>query len=486
MSKHVWMFVLLLLALPHSQAAQTELGLSAELREAVTASGLQEHLQALQTIADANGGNRAAGTVGYDASLAYVRSHLEAAGYVVTLQSFDIPTFEVLEPAGLETLSGAALSWTDGTDVSTMQLSGSGEVVARVQAVDVRLPPGPVNSSTSGCEATDFAGFTPGNIALLQRGACTFGTKVERATEAGASAVVIFNEGQAGRTELFEGSLGGPSSLPVLSASFALGELLAETEPELRLTTRTQVETRRTGNLIAESRGDPERVVMLGAHLDSVNDGPGIHDNGSGSAAALEIALQLAELYGVNEGDSPALDAKLRFAWWGGEELGLLGSSHYVSSLVPAELERLQVYLNLDMIGSPNFARFVYDGDESDRETELPLPEGTGAVEEVFLDYFEGQDLATVPLAVFSRSDHASFAQAGVAVGGLFTGAEGIKDEQEAGLFGGRAGEPFDGCYHRACDTVDNVDLGVLEEMADAAAHALVILGLAPAGAPGE
>ena len=468
-------FLLLLLSASAAQTEQTADTLSLTLREAVTVPSLQRHLQRFQEIADANGGNRAAGSAGYDASMDYVRAQLGAAGYAVTTQPFEIEAFEVLAPARLEQTSGEPRTWDEA--VVTMNLSVSGEVTAPVQAVDVQLPPDPTNRATSGCEVSDFADFTPGSVALLQRGTCTFQTKVERATEAGASAAIIFNEGQAGRTEVFTGSLNTVSDIPVLSASYALGQALAEKEPEVRLVTETLAETRTTYNLIAETRGgDPGRVVMLGAHLDSVADGPGIHDNGSGSAATLEIALQLAE-QGVNEGGSP-LGTKLRFAWWGREELGLLGSNYYVNNLSGEELDRLQAYLNLDMIGSPNFVRFVYDGDESERETDLPLPEGTAAIEEVFLDYFGDRNIATAPLAVFSRSDHAPFARAGVAVGGLFTGAEGVKDEQEAERFGGQAGAAYDTCYHRACDTLENVNLGVLEQMADAAAHALVTLAL--------
>jgi len=461
----------LLLPFGLSQAAPNLEELSAELRAAVTQESLRQHLQAFQAIADANGGNRSAGSAGYDASVAYVQEQLEAAGYTVTLQPFSVDSFAVLGTARLEMNAGESVAFQDSTDIMTMNLSIGGEVSAQVQAIDVQLPLGS-GSSTSGCEASDFDAFTPGNVALLQRGTCTFQVKVDRATAAGASAVIIFNEGRQGRTEVFGGSLGEVSSIPVLSASYATGQTLAEGEPDVNLVTNTMTGMRTTHNLIAETRGTkPDQTVMIGGHLDSVPNGPGIHDNGSGSAAILEIAVQLAQLY---ERDSAA--PTLRFAWWGGEELGLLGSRHYVNSLSRTESGQIKAYLNLDMVGSPNFVRFVYDGDESDRSTNLPLPEGTAQIEELFLDYFGDEMLSTTPIAVFSRSDHDPFARAGIPVGGLFTGAEGTKSNQAAERYGGNAGEAFDACYHRACDTIDNVDFGVLEQMADAAAHALVTL----------
>lgn len=468
----------LLFFLTVTQAEGTLDTFSSDLRKAVTQEGLLEHLQTFQAIADANGGNRSAGSAGYDASIAYVQEQLLAAGYNVTLQEFEVDSFEILAAAKLESLSNDLLSLEDGTDITTMNLSTSGEVTARVQAVDVRLSPDPNNSSTSGCEAADFEDFSPGSIALLQRGTCTFQVKVDRAEAAGASAVIIFNEGQRGRRDVFGGSLSEVSTIPVLSASFELGETLADTNAEFLLATDTLAEVRTTHNLIAETQGDPNRAIMIGGHLDSVPNGPGIHDNGSGSAAILEIALQIAKLYDAGSEDDSM--PSFRFAWWGGEELGLLGSRHYVESLSEEEKKSIKAYLNLDMIGSPNFVRFVYDGDESDQSTNLPLPEGTAEIEQVFLDYFADETLITTPVAVFSRSDHDPFARAGIAIGGLFTGAEGTKSNGDAERYGGTAGEPFDACYHRACDTVENVDLGVLEQMADAAAHALVVLASDP------
>jgi hypothetical protein len=226
-----------------------------------------------------------------------------------------------------------------------------------------------------------------------------------------------------------------------------------------------------TYNVIADSpAGRDENIVVVGAQLDSVSAGPGIQDNGSGAAAILEIALQLAEL---------DLDARnsVRFAWWGAEESGLLGSTHYVGSLTDAERAKIALNLNFDMIGSPNFVRFVYDGDGSDTPT--PGPPGSDVIERVFLDYFMHEGLANKPMLFDGRSGYLAFVDAGIPAGGLFTGAEGIKTPEEVAVFGGSAGDQYDPCYHLACDTFDNVSLAALDQMTDAAAHAIFTLATA-------
>ena len=195
----------------------------------------------------------------------------------------------------------------------------------------------------------------------------------------------------------------------------------------------------------------------VGAHLDSVVEGPGINDNGSGSAMILEMAIEMADL-GIEPVNT------VRFAWWGAEEFGLLGAEHYVGQLSKAELKDIAVNLNFDMVASPNYVRFVYDGDAG--------PVGSGVVEDVFLDWFASQGLATEPTEFDGRSDYGPFILQGVPAGGLFTGAEGKKTAEEVVIYGGEVGEQYDPCYHAACDTIANIDLEVLEQMADAAAHA--------------
>ncbi|WP_273427550.1 M20/M25/M40 family metallo-hydrolase [Marinobacter sp.] len=444
------------------------------LREAVTVEGVRSHQAAFQAAADANGGTREASSPGYQASVDYVAEQLIAAGYAVTIQEFDFPFFEENLPAVLEQLAPTPTSYeyfgADG--FATMTYSGSGDVTAIAEGVDLTLPPGAdANTSTSGCEATDFTGFTAGNVAVIQRGSCSFAQKAQNAQDAGATGVIIFNEGQEGRTDAFLGTLGGPDfSIPIVGAAFSVGTELASGGVEVNLFVDATSEIRSTSNVLAETAaGRDDRVVVVGAHLDSVAEGPGVQDNGSGSAAILETALQIArqEITPRN---------KLRFAWWGAEEAGLLGAEHYVNNLSPRDIKNISLNLNFDMIGSPNFVRFVYDGDGSD--TALAGPNGSKNIESVFLKYFEIMSLPVEPTAFDGRSDYGPFIAVGIPAGGLFTGAEGIKTADEAALYGGTEGEQYDPCYHLACDTFDNISLEVLDQMSDAVAHSVLTFAM--------
>jgi Zn-dependent M28 family amino/carboxypeptidase len=448
---------------------------SKTLRDAVTPEGVMEHLDALDAIGTANGGTRASGTPGYAASRDYVVGQLEAAGYEPTVQAFEFPFYRQLSPATFEQVAPTPTTYAEGTDFASMTYSGSGDVTATVQGVDLNL--GDLAVSTSGCEDSDFAGFTAGNIALVRRGTCTFGEKVVNAQEAGAAAVVVMNQGTAGRTDAFAGTLGAPvATVPAYGTSFAIGQALAVDGAVAHVAIETESETRTTWNVFAETEGgDPSNVVMTGAHLDSVVPGPGVNDNGSGSAAILEVAQQMAKVKPKN---------KVRFAWWGAEELGLLGSEHYVADLeanAPSELEKIALYLNFDMVGSPNYALFVYDGDNS----KFPVgpsaaegPEGSGAIEKLFHDYFAGEGTPSAETPFSGRSDYGPFIAVGIPAGGLFTGAEGVKTAEEAALFGGTAGVAYDACYHQACDTIANVNVDAIDHNSDAIAHAILTYGM--------
>ena len=453
------------LALAATAAANPGLQRSEKLRAAVTLEGVRGHQAALQAIADAHGDTRASGTSGYDASVAYVVGKLQAAGYDVTTQTFDFGYFEELADPELEQLAPNPTTYVAGTDFATMEFSPSGETTANVQVVDTTATP--TETSTSGCEAGDFAGFVAGRIALMQRGMCTFQVKSENAEAAGASGAVIFNRGTPGFEGVLFGTLNEPGvGIPVVGASFATGVDLYTTDAsvEARLETSTLSEVRQTQNVFAESKkGRDDFVVMVGAHLDSVPAGPGINDNGSGSATILEIAEQLKNQKTKN---------KLRFAWWGAEEPGLLGSIHYVENLTEEELQDIALYLNFDMVGSSNFVRFVYDGDGSAGESD-PGPPGSDEIEKVFLEYFAALGLPNEPTAFDGRSDYGPFIDVGVPAGGLFTGAEEIKTPEQAAIYGGTAGIQLDPCYHQACDTFANNSDTALDQMADAAAHSV-------------
>ncbi len=264
----------------------------ASLLECVSAAGVLEHQAAFQAIADANGGNRAAGEPGYEASVDYVVGELEAAGWAVEVDPFEFEYSNAI----LEQLTPVAAEYATGPFTGT----GDGDVTGNVIPVDIMLEP--PRASTSGCEDSDFAGldFSGANdIALIQRGTCTFGIKALNAEEAGAEAVIIFNQGNDPTREgLIVGTLlpdGATVTIPVVGASFADGVALAQ--PGSTAHVLAVVEIRTSWNVIAELEGrNTDNVVMAGAHLDSVQAGPGINDNGSGSAALLEIAEALSKL----------------------------------------------------------------------------------------------------------------------------------------------------------------------------------------------
>jgi len=467
--------------LTSAQTVNAGVGVDAsELMNAVTLEGVRRHQVVLQEIADRNGGTREASSNGYFESVLYVSREMTLAGYDTSVQLFPYVFFENNTDPELEQLSPNAVTYTpnDVDGFATLTYSGSGEVSAIAEPVDIILPPAAdANTSTSGCEAEDFANFTAGNIALIQRGACTFFDKAFNAQAAGAIGVIIFNEGQEGRTGAVGATLGGEGvTIPVVFSAFAIGEELASAESTVRLMVDATTETRVSANVLADTPiGNIDDTVVVGGHLDSVPEGPGINDNGSANAAMLEIALQMSKL-GMLEDPDTGVANRVRFAFWGAEEAGLVGSDYYVANLPEEELDRIVANLNFDMVGSPNYVRFVYDGDGS--EFGSPGPEGSAFLEWLYRDYFMEQGLASSPTQFDGRSDYLAFILAGIPATGLFTGAEGIKTEEEAGIYGGTAGEAYDVCYHAACDTIDNVSLQGLDEMTDAMAYGIKVLAV--------
>jgi len=452
---------------------------AAQMRKIITVKGMLKHENALQNIANANGGTRVAGSAGYDQSVDYVVKKLKGAGYKPVVQPFDFAFFQENSPSEFARISPNPRTYVDQVSFDTMDYSGSGNVTADVKEVaDNQFPPGPTaSSSNAGCDDADYVGDFTGKVALIQRGTCTFHDKALNAQNHGAAAVIIFNEGQAdlGRFDLLFGTLGTPDfHIPVLGISFPDGEelhnLLASGAVSVHIKTDTTSEIRQAANVLADSKtGDPNRVIVQGSHLDSVPAGPGINDNGSGSAYNLESAIKLA-------GSGLKLQNKVRFAFWGAEEENLVGSTFYVNSLSEDEFSKIFLNLNFDMIASPNYVRFVYDGDGSD--TPNAGPPGSAEIEDVFNDYFDSVGLAHAATAFDGRSDYGPFIANGVPAGGLFTGAEGIKTAAQAVTYGGTAGVAYDHCYHQACDTINNLNHTGFDEMSDAAVTALTKLAL--------
>lgn len=206
-------------------------------------------------------------------------------------------------------------------------------------------------------------------------------------------------------------------------------------------------------NVIAETKeGDHNNVLMLGGHTDSVYAGPGINDDGSGTIGSLVIAKYLTNFRVKNA---------VRFGFWGAEEFGKLGSFHYMKSIngtlggSQKEAHKVRAYLNFDMIASPNYVLGIYDGDGS--AFNFSGPAGSDTIEKDFENFFKSKGLPSVPSIFSGRSDYAAFLENGIPSGGLFTGAEEVKTEEEARLFGGTAGISLDPNYHQKGDTIDNL-----------------------------
>jgi Zn-dependent M28 family amino/carboxypeptidase len=428
--------------------------LAKQLVRDVTVDNAHRHLRALQRIADSTGGTRAANTPGYDASVEYVAGRLRDAGYVVRTPSFDYD----------EEVADAEKVTVGGADYLLVKMTFSPLTPVGGVTGPLRLVP---QDADPGCTMDDFAGqsFT-GAVALIRRGGCSFEIKQLNAHAAGAVAVVIMNNVSGVR---FEGTLGNPASahLPTGTVSQTDGNtLVGLAGSAATVDLRSHVEVRTSRNVIAQTRnGRTDNVVMAGAHLDSEVLGAGINDNGSGSSALLETALQL--------GGRAKVGNAVRFAWWGAEELGLLGSEAYVAGLTFEQQLDIALYLNFDMIASPNYGMFVYDGDNSDGVGAGPGPYGSAQIEATFTTFLNAIGAPTEGSDFTGRSDYGPFIAVGIPSGGLFTGAEGVKTAAQAAKWGGTAGAPYDPCYHIACDNLGNIDRTAFDRNMDAVAWAV-------------
>jgi Zn-dependent M28 family amino/carboxypeptidase len=460
---------------------------SKELRKEITSQRMLRHAEAFQMIADENGGNRASGFQGYGASVQYVLTKLRDAGYRPTTQVFDFVTFEETAVPVLKVVAPTPKDYVNGTEFLTMNYSASGDTgVATITPVDLTLSPNPAQRvSTSGCEAADFAGFPAGNIALMQRGSCAFALKVTNAQAAGAVGAIIFNSGTPGNEGVVAGTLGETAQdgqptppdveIPAVGISYAEGDRIAGlADPTTgQIVVEAESDQRKSTNILADTRsGDPNNVTIVGSHLDSVLEGPGINDNGSGSAFNLELAIRMAK-------ERIRTENRVRFAFWGAEESGLVGATRYVAALPAAERAKIAANLNFDMLASPNHGKFVYDGNFSHTPPPATAPNvnpGAAYIESVFLKYFGSVGISPDPTAFDGRSDYKPFQDIGIAAGGLFSGAEVAKSAAQAAKWGGMAGVAFDVNYHQAGDDIDNLDLKGWEQLADGGAHTLATL----------
>ncbi|WP_406085423.1 M28 family metallopeptidase [Streptomyces virginiae] len=446
---------------PQSDAARGD-ALARKLVKDATGKGAYNHLKVLQSLADYNNGNRAAGSKGHEQSAKYIEAVMKAAGYQVTRNEFDFVYVETVEEK--LTVGGANERDVPIHLMTYTANSPEGGVTAQVAVAPVDA------DGTNGCEPGDFASGTfTGKIALIKRGGCTFAVKQQNAADAGALGAVIFNNTTGG----LNGTLGDPTlgKIPTGGITQEDGEKLtaeaAAGPVELTLDIRELRENRKTFNVIAETKGgDENNTVFLGSHLDSVAAGPGINDNGSGSAGILQVAQRLAS-------EQKKVKNKVKFAWWSAEEFGLLGSEAYVAGLTDAQKKQIKLYLNFDMIASPNAAYFVYDGDDSDATGAGPGPAGSAQLEKGINDFLDSKKIPHEGTDFSGRSDYGPFIEVGIPSGGTFTGAEGIKSPEQAAKFGGQAGVAYDVNYHGKGDDITNIDQKALDINVDVIADAV-------------
>jgi len=473
-----------------------------KLLPCIQTDDLWNHMKAFQAIADANPGpdgmpSRNSGEPGYKASVDYVAKLMTEAGYDVTIQTYKFFYFAYTALPVFKEISPTAHDYVLSDEWNAGQSTGS--TMADLQpAGGIVIPPTPAPSSASGCTASDFSGFVPGRIALIQRGTCNFGVKVINAQAAGASGVIVFNEGNPGRTDVLSGSLVDAAgnrivpTIPVAFTSFDIGNNLLNQYlqavqagaalPIMNLDIKAVVNPNADDyNVIAESKGgDKNHVVVVDAHLDAIY-GAGMLDNASGSATILDIAQQMKNVNPRN---------KLRFIWFGGEELGLLGSSYYVNNLTSSELSHIGYDLDADVTATPNYTVGVLDpagpdlfGGTSTATFPNRVYKASTVSRDQSIDYFNSIGLNH---ELFSPvgTDAFSFNAVGIPASGLLTGQDCCKTQQEVDLFGGSTGNfegdipSFDGgCVDNPflwCDNLSNNDPAVLTFMSKAFANTVV------------
>jgi hypothetical protein len=415
----------------------------------VHVSAIEGHLTRLQEISEEAGSNsnREAMGLGYNRSVAYVMGVLVGAGYDPKPQNFRYLDFSV-QADPVFSVNGLAVP---STVYGNVRYGGSGVVTGKT-----------LQDGKNGCNALDYGGKKGDVYVVFDDDTCTTLQRVTVASEAGAGAVVIVMTDPDRSVNTLE----DVAPLPVLRINQFFGTLLKSGSigATVSLETKNAATWVDSSNVICETAGgDPNHVVLVGAHLDSVSAGPGINDNGSGSCTILTVAVELARLRltPVN---------KIRFVFFGAEEAGLLGSKHYVKELTKQgdDVYKLAMMLNLDMVGSPNYFYGIYNG------TNHSLP--AGVIQGVFEDYATSQNIPHEPTPFTGRSDYGPFLDYCPA-GGLFTGAEATKDLTGRNTYGGMDLVPFDPCYHQACDTLENINWESVAKMSQLTAYAVQHFG---------
>ncbi|CAF1330990.1 unnamed protein product [Rotaria magnacalcarata] len=459
-----------------------------------------KHLNEFQAIATASNGNRAAKTIGFNRTLDYITNFLALkTNFKVTKSFFNLRNFQLLRnPTLSSTINGVVKTHTYSTNLAAAEfyhVQYSTSVTISNNVVLTAIP-------NFGCSDADWLAAIPspdGLVALVKRGDCTFESKAILASKYNVATLLLYNDGSTSNNmQPIYINLGQNNRVPALFLSYNLGQSLvsAANDPSrvatIRLSIVTDSALNPTGNICADTvTGDPTQTIVIGSHSDSVPAGPGINDNGSGSATNLALAAALSSL--LQTSNYPAYKYRVRFCWWGAEELGLLGANYHVAEAKKASVvgERITDYLiniNLDMLGSPNFIFGIYDGRTTPTNTPAAAKPGSNKTTTLFQSWFDQNKLPWDYTRFDGRSDYGPFLAAGVVAGGLFSGADAVKTTVQVnkyatmlgGSLGGTAGIRQDICYHQACDKTTNINEFALNKMVQATAYAIETLGQQP------
>jgi hypothetical protein len=432
--------------------------LAEALSQAVTGERTWHHLKTIERITMANGGVRPSPSPGYDAAAEYVTRKLTMAGYQVYRQTFSFDDYEVLAECGTVTSPSARPLHPWMARFSVFAPEGG-------LTAPIMLP----SSDDHGCSPTDYAGVdVKGKIVLIRHGTCFITQQQDVAASLGAAAMLMNVDSPNADINL-RYRMVPPSDAHIPTATLTRGEaeqLAADAKAgpvTVTLDLRGRATSSTTFNLLADTpTGRTDNTVIMGAHLDSVDNGPGINDNISSGAVVLETACQLARYW-------DRVTNRVRFAWWAAEGKGIAGSQYYVDQLSRQQRENTALYLNMEMLASPNFARMVYSG----KTPEGPGPAGSEQIVKLINGFFTDRGLPTVGLDLDGRSDHAGFVAAGIPSGGVNGGADTIKTPEWVELFGGTAGQMLDPCYHQPCDTTAQLNRTSFDQFGRAMAYAV-------------
>ncbi|CAF0810196.1 unnamed protein product [Adineta steineri] len=476
-----------------STTASSKPKLNSVLAETIRIDDLMNHLKQFQRIADESNGNRAINTRGFNETVNYIYNYLQnqVSGLKVKRETFQIRNFALAkDPILLSLINGTVKNFTYSSNLARSEFTYVNYSTSTNFADYVRV----INIPNLGCTADDWKNVS-GLVALVKGGGtCTYAEKGLLAANSGIRALLFYNHGEKFYSLApIITRLRYNNQLPALFLSYAAGQALADAAL-VGATVKLQIELQNLGtypvdNICADTiNGDPKQTIVVGSHSDGVQVGPGINDNGSGTAANLVLATNLARLYQTTT--YIKYKYRIRFCWWAAEEIGLAGSSYHVQNARNATVigERLQDYLlnlNFDMAGSPNFIFGIYDAKTAINGTpSIALP-GSTKITELYRDWFIKQNLPWDFRDFNGRSDYGPFLAAGIAAGGVATGSDAIKTAAQREKYqqsvgknnAGFAGAALDPCYHQPCDTIKNIHLFGYENLVQAAAYGLEFLG---------